>query len=126
MRIVKFSDTLNRGLPLVTEIRHVKNPTVEKIKEMYGDFGVDLFVGKETPSIINKRPQSKNPVVRFINRVRDYFSEKAEYEPNDTMYRVVNKYIYNEKKGLTKDIEQKFGKGGMSVLRDMELMGYVQ
>ncbi len=125
MKIVKYSPLLNRGLPLITEIRQIKEPSVEKVKELYGDFGVDLFVGKEKPSLIKQRPKSKNPVVNIINKIKDHFAKKAEFEPEDTMFRVVNKYIFNEKCGLTKDIENKFGKSGMKVLKQMENMGYI-
>ena len=125
MKIVNYSPLLNSGMPLISEIRQVKEPTVEKVKELYGDFGVDLFVGKEKPSLIKEKPKSKNPLVNLFNRVKDHFSQKAEFEPDDTMFRVVNKYIFNEKSGLTKDIEQKFGKSGMDVFHRMERMGYV-
>lgn len=115
---------MNKGLPLLSEIRQVKEPSLEKIKELYGDFGVDLFIGK-TPSLTKNKSKSKNPLVNLFNRVKDYFSQKAEFEPDDTMFRVVNKYIFNEKSGLTKDIEQKFGKSGMKVFKSMQKMGYV-
>ena len=125
MKIAKFSPLMNKGTPLITEIKQIKKPTVEKVRELYGDFGVDLFVGKEKPSLIKEKNKSKNPLVNLFNRVKDYFSPKAEFEPDDTMFRVVHKYIFNEKSGHTKDIKQKFGKNGMDILHKMEIMGYI-
>ena len=122
MKIASYSPLLNRGKPLIEEIRAVKNPTVETIKEQYGEFGVDLFMGK-TPSLIKKRAKTKNPIINLYNKIKDYFSQKAEYEDGDTMFRIVHKYIFNEKAGLNKDIENKFG---METLYGMELMGYVK
>lgn len=125
MKIVQYHPTFNRGLPLVTEIRQMKKPTVEKVRELYGDFGVDLFEGKQ-PSLIKETPKSKNPVINIVNKVKDYFSKKAEFEPDDSMFRIVHKYIFNEKAGLVKDIETKFGKSGKRILEGMERMGYVE
>lgn len=126
MRVVKFEPTFNRGLPLAAEIKQMKKPTVEKVRDLYGDFGVDLFVGKEHPSIIKQKPKSKNPIVNLINKIKEHFEGKAEFEPDDSMFRIVHKYIFNEKAGLVKDIETKFGKRGIRILEGMERMGYVQ
>ena len=104
----------------------MKNPTKENIKLLYGDFGVDLFEGKRKPPLVKQKKESKNPIVKIIDKIKDYFSSKAEFEPDDTMYWVVNKYIFNEKKGFVKDIETKFGKKGMEVFGRLERMGYVE
>ena len=94
------------------------------VKDLYGNFGLDIFEGKKNPTILSDKEFKKS--ISIISKIRTWFTGNSlyDYEENDTLSDILFKYIGNKKYGLVKNIESKFGKKGLEQLNRFGRMGY--
>lgn len=113
------------SLPLRSEIVKLKNPTKEMVKDLYGTFGLDIYEGKKNLTILSENQLKKSK--SLISKIRTWFTgfQLADYEEGDTLMTILSKYMHNNKSGLVKEIETKFGKKGTDALERFGLVGYV-
>jgi len=110
---------------LRSEILKLRKPTKEKVRQMYGTFGLALYEGKEPLTIITDEERKKSKSI--VSRIVSWFTGKSlqDYKEGDSLRRVVHKYIYNKESGLVKDVETMFGEKGRENLDSLGLQGYV-
>lgn len=110
-------------ISLYNEIKSMKKPSIKRVRRAYGSFGLDLYQGKDSVTILTKKQKEKT----FIDKVVKFFTgrEYVDYEQNDTLFNVVLKYCCNNEVGLVADIKNKFGERGVDVLRRLQSLGYV-
>lgn len=112
------------NMSLFEEVRSLSVPK-EQVKKLYGDIGIDIFEGK-TPTILSEEDIKESK--KLINRVKAWWSgmNKFDYEEKDRLRDVILKYAYNKGSGKTEDIEKLFGEEGLSELKVMNIMGYIE
>ena len=113
-------------IPLQKLISRDHNKNIQYIRQNYGQLGVDILENKKTPSILN--PKDTTKFSKLINRIKQFFGfiGKEDYEESDSLYKVMFKYLYNNKCGKESDIENVFGKKGMEMLDVFKRTGYVE
>ena len=111
-------------MTLFEEVSALKGMRTEQVRKLYGDVGVDIYVGK-TPTILS--PDEIKESKKLINRIKAWWSGmgKFDYENGDRLRDVILKYAHNKQAGKTKDIEIMFGSEGLRELTIMERMGYI-
>lgn len=119
-----YKPTFSSQLSLRGEIAKLKNPTKEIVQDMYGTFGLDMFEGKENLTILSDKELKKSK--SLISRIKTWFTGISlyDYEEGDSLSDVVLKFMGNQKSGLVKGIETKFGKKGVEQLERFGRMGY--
>ena len=112
------------NISLYEEVHSLRVPK-EQVKKLYGEIGVDIFEGK-TPTILSEEDIKESK--KLINRVKAWWSgmNKFDYEQKDRLRDVILRYVYNKGAGKTKDIEKLFGQEGLSELKIMNKMGYIE
>ena len=110
--------------PLKQVIKNFPEFSKEKVRELYGSIGVDIFEGKDKITILSDKDFKKSQTL--INRIKKWWSGKGklDYEEKDSMKDLVHKYAYNEKQGTYAQIEEKFGKEGVRIANIFKVMGY--
>ncbi len=113
-------------IPLQKLISRDHNKNIQYIRQNYGQLGVDIFENKKTPSILN--PKDTTKFSKLINWIKQFFGfiGKEDYEESDSLYKVMFKYLCNNKCGKESDIENVFGKKGMEMLDVFKRTGYVE
>ena len=113
------------NMTLAEEIHSLRGMKTESVRKLYGDIGVDIFEGRK-PSILsdNDKKESK----KLINRIKAWWSgmNKFDFEQKDSLRDVILKYAYNKGSGKTEDIKKLFGQEGLSELKIMNKMGYIE
>ena len=120
---ITFPSRFYEPQSLYQEIKALKKSTPEKVKQMYGDFGLDIYNGKSTLTILSEK--EKNPSI--MTKIKTWFTGKApaDYEECDSLLTVLFKYVGNKEVGLEKDIQDKFGEQGIKKLESLRRLGYV-
>ena len=110
--------------PLKEVIKESPAFSKEKIKELYGNIGVDIFEGKDKITILSDKDYKKSQ--KLVNKIIKWWSGKGkvDYEEEDSMKDLVMKYAYNEKQGTYAQLEEKFGKEGTRIADIFKVMGY--
>ena len=113
------------NMTLAEEVHSLRRMNKESVRKLYGDIGVDIFVGRK-PSILSQ--EDKKESKKLIYRIKAWWKGlgKLEYEENDRLRDVILKYTYNNKTGKTEEIRKLFGDKGVSELDIMYLMGYIK
>ncbi len=94
------------------------------IREQFGKIGLDIYEGR-TPTILSADDIRESK--KLINRIKKWWSGtgKFDYEQNDCLFNIILKYALNKKSGTVKEIEEMFGKEGVSELKSMRYMGLI-
>ena len=113
------------NMTLSEEVRSLGKMSVENVRKLYGDIGVDIYEGRK-PTILSEQDIKESK--RLINRIKHWWSGfgKFDYEPQDRLRDIILKYGCNKKAGLVKDIEKIFGSEGVSELEHLRKMGYIE
>lgn len=117
---------LRTPIPLKIEIKKIKNPTKEIVKDLYGSFGLDIFEKKEPITIMSEKEIKKSKSI--ISKIKTWFTGNSivDFEEDDTLRDVVFKYAANKKSGLVSDVEKMFGKKGLESFESLRSVGYVE
>ena len=110
--------------PLKQVIKQSPAFSKEKVKELYGNIGVDILEGKDKITILSDKDYKKSQ--KLVNKIIKWWSGKGkvDYEEEDSMKDLVMKYAYNEKQGTYAQLEEKFGKEGIRIADIYKVMGY--
>jgi hypothetical protein len=110
--------------PLKQVIKNSPAFTKEKVRELYGSIGVDIFEGKDKITILSDKDYKKSQ--KLIPRIIKWWSGngKYDYEEKDSMKDLVMKYGCNEGSGTYAQIEEKFGKEGVRIADIFKIIGY--
>jgi len=110
--------------PLKQVIKNSPAFSKEKIKELYGSIGVDIFEGKDKITILSDKDYKKSQ--KLIPRIIKWWSGKGkyDYEEKDSMKDLVMKFGLNEGSGTYAQIEEKFGKEGIRIADIFKVIGY--
>lgn len=109
-----------------------KNPKVtkEKIKDEFGKLGVDIFEGRENPSILTSDEKKQKTLFgklkNFIKNPLKKQPDIEEYHPNDLPFIAMLKYLGNKEVRTTKEIYDMFGNFGLEELHRLELQNMVK
>ena len=120
-----YRPAFSSQLPLRGEIAKLKNPTKELVQDLYGTFGLDIFLKKEPLTIVSDAERKKSK--SLMSRIKTWFTGISlyDYEEGDSLKKVVLKYAGNKESGTVKEVETKFGKKGVEELDNLYLQGYV-
>ena len=112
------------NLSLYDEVRSLRVP-VEQVRKLYGSVGVDIFEGRK-PTILSEDDIKASK--KLINRIKTWWSgmSKYDYETNDRLRDVILKYALNKQSGKVDEIQELFGESGVSELKFMARMGYIE
>ena len=112
------------NMSLYEEVHSLGKTTKEHVKKLYGDIGVDIFEGRK-PTILSEDDIKESK--KILNRIKAFWSGmgKYDYENGDRLRDVILKYAHNKNVGKVKDIENLFGESGVSELKFMAQMGYI-
>ena len=113
------------NMSLFEEVNLYKNHNIEYVRKRFGDIGADIYEGKK-PTILSEEDIKESK--KLINRIKAWWKgmKKCDYEDGDRLRDVILKYAYNKGFGKTKDIEKLFGDEGVSELKLMNKMGYIE
>ena len=120
------SKYLLKNTSLKNEIRSMQTSSLQEVRKLYGQLGVDIYQGKRNITILE--PEKKRGLKYFINKVRYFLGTRyqKDYEPNDSLHVVVMKHIFNKGKVLDTDVKQKFGEKGLKKLESFIKLGYLE
>lgn len=121
--MIHFNPQLNQNISLYNEIHSLGKTNAEQVKQLQGTVGADIFEGKN-PTISSSNHANKN----IINKIKNWFAirNKVDYKKNDSLWKIMFKYIYNNKKGNEQDIEKTFGSRGSEIFKQFKAIGYIK
>ncbi len=121
--MIRFNPQLRPNISLYDEVHSLGKTDVGHVRKLYGTVGADIFEGK-TPSIVHRNKKSKN----IITRIKNWFQDrrKVDYEKGDSLWGLMFKYFYNNKKGSVDEIKTTFGERGAENLKRFKTIGYIK
>jgi len=120
-----FTSYYPKPVTLKEEVMRIGD--IDKVRELYGQIGVDIFKSKGKISILSETADTgQNSILQKIKKILDLHKTeiKYDYDENDTLSDVMLKYMSNEKSGTYTDIQSKFGKLGVDQMDTFKAMGY--
>jgi hypothetical protein len=113
------------NMSLAEQVNLYRNHPRETVKMRFGEVGTDIYDGKK-PTILSQEEIKESK--KLINRIKNWWNGmgKFDYEEGDRLSDVILKYALNKQSGTVKDIEKLFGKEGVSELKVMSRMGYIE
>ena len=106
------------------EISRIKKPTKEKVKQLYGQLGVDIFEGKKD---ITLRDNPLPKIFQKLNSIRLFiFGGIEDYQYDDNLNDVIMKYISIKNKFKDTEIYEKFGEKGLEKIQQFRSLGYLE
>lgn len=119
--------TVKTEIPLVKEIFSLKKPTIEKIREQYGQIGVDIFQGKENITVFDKKYKPKTFIGRIYQSIKDFFSYRMpDFQSDDTLKIALIRFLSGKDIYKPKEIYEKFGEKGLREFRGLQVLGYIR
>lgn len=113
------------NMSLAEQVNLYQHHPRETVKRRFGEVGTDIYDGKK-PTILSQEEIKESK--KLINRIKNWWNGmgKFDYEEGDRLRDVILKYALNKQSGEVKDIEKLFGEEGVSELKVMSRMGYIE